>query len=211
MDKVLSRRSVLKGSALGLGAAIMGFAPLLDAAQKVSASASDSITNPMSDLDVLNYALTLEHLEYAFYRDGLNRFKFADLDNTGRPSEHLGRYLTLVRDHERIHVSTLTNAIRNVGGVPVPELKYKFGYTDIRGFLRIAMALENTGVMAYDGAVKLIKNPAYLTVAATIATVEARHASFLNLVNDAVPFPSAFDTPKTPAEIVAIAGQFIVS
>ena len=31
-----------------------------------------------SDLDVLNYALTLEHLEYAFYRDGVGLFTFGD-------------------------------------------------------------------------------------------------------------------------------------
>ena len=30
--------------------------------------------DPNIDVDMLNYALTLEHLEYAFYRDGLDEF-----------------------------------------------------------------------------------------------------------------------------------------
>ena len=211
MDKVISRRSVLKGSALTLGAAIMGFSPLLDAAQSVSASASSSISHPMSGIDVLNYALTLEHLEYAFYRDGLKRFDEDNIEHAADDSKHLYRYILLIRDHERTHVDTLTSVIKSLGGTPVPELKYNFGYHNVRGFLKVAEALENTGVMAYDGAVTLIKTPALLTAAATIATVEARHASYLNLVNGDVPFPAAFDIPKTPAEILAIAGQFIVS
>ena len=211
MDKVLSRRTVLKGSALSLGAAIMGFAPLLDAAQKVSASASNSISNPMNDIDVLNYALTLEHLEYAFYRDGLKRFTAQNLGVVGTQWEKLYHYVLEIRDHEKAHVNALTATIKSLGGTPVPELKYNFGYTDARGFAKVAEALENTGVMAYTGAAYLIKSDALLTTAAIIATVEARHASFLNLLNGDNPFPVAFDTPKKPAEILAIAGQFIVS
>jgi hypothetical protein len=47
--------------------------------------------------------------------------------------------------------------------------------------------------------------------AATVATVEARHASYLNVINGEIPFPAAFDTPKSRAEVLAIAGQFITS
>ena len=207
MDKVISRRTVLKGSAVTLGAAIMGLSPLLNAAQSVSASAS----NPMTDVEVLNYALTLEHLEYAFYRDGLKRFTRQALGVAGGDWSRLYGYIELIRDHEKTHVDALTSVITSLGGTPVPELKYNFGYNDARGFAKVAQALENTGVMAYTGAAYLIKAPNLLTTAATIATVEARHASFLNLLNGDVPFPAAFDTPKSPAEILAIAGQFIVS
>ena len=75
----------------------------------------------------------------------------------------------------------------------------------------VTTLLENTGVMAYDGAVRLIKNPAILTAAATIATVEARHAAYLRLVTGDIPFPAAFDTPRTMTEILAAAGGFITS
>ena len=34
-------------------------------------------------VDVLNYALTLEHLEFAFYRDGLDEFAAEDFEAAG--------------------------------------------------------------------------------------------------------------------------------
>jgi rubrerythrin len=120
-------------------------------------------------------------------------------------------YFKLIRDHEVIHVATLIQVITSLGGTPVGSCTYNFGYTSVDQFVAIAQALENTGVMAYDGAIALIVNPDLQTAAATIATVEARHASYLNLLNGNVPFPSAFDTPKTMSEILAVAGQFIVT
>jgi hypothetical protein len=77
--------------------------------------------------------------------------------------------------------------------------------------MKTAMALENTGVSAYDGAAQFIMDPDLLTAAGSIVAVEARHASYLNLLNGEVPFPNAFEMPKTPEEILAIAGPFIKS
>jgi hypothetical protein len=75
----------------------------------------------------------------------------------------------------------------------------------------IAATLENTGVMAYDGAIALLQSKDLQTAGATIATVEARHASYLNLLSGAIPFPTAFDMPKTMREILMAANQFITS
>ena len=61
--------------------------------------------------------------------------------------------------------------------------------------------LENTGVSAYDGAIAHIQRAALLTAGATIATVGARHASYLNLLNGDVPFPRAFDEAVPPRAI----------
>jgi len=47
--------------------------------------------------------------------------------------------------------------------------------------------------------------------AATIATVEARHASYLNLIQNIVPFPDTFDTALTPIKIIGKITPFIVS
>jgi hypothetical protein len=77
-------------------------------------------------------------------------------------------------------------------------------------YVATAQALENTGVMAYTGAINCLLNADLIEAGATIATVEARHASFLNLLNADSPFPAAFDTPKTKCEIFAIAAPFIV-
>ena len=78
----------------------------------------------------------------------------------------------------------------------------------------MARLLENTGVKAYDGAIAHVEAEPLLTAGATIATVEARHASYLNLINGYQPFPSAFDDPVAPRTICkkvqAENGGFIV-
>jgi hypothetical protein len=98
-----------------------------------------------------------------------------------------------------------------MGGTPQPLDCYNFGFKTVDNFLSIAQALENTGVMAYDGAIASLQNPALQTAAATIATVEARHAAYLNLLNYSLPFPAPFDTTQTMAQILATAGQFLTT
>ncbi len=157
------------------------------------------------DIAILNYALTLEHLEYAFYRDGLTTYGAGDFDP--------GVYSRLleIRDHEQAHVDALTQTIQGLGGTPVAEACYDFGYATPGQFLDVAQVLENTGVSAYDGAIAGIKSGDLQTTGATIATVEARHASYLNSLNGDDPFPAAFDTPLTQEEVLAAAGGFIVT
>ena len=157
------------------------------------------------DIAILNYALTLEHLEYAFYRDGLTTFNAGDFD--------AGVYarLTQIRDHEQTHVDALIQTIQGLGGTPVAEACYDFGYNTSAEFLAVAQVLENTGVSAYDGAIADIKDGDLQTTSATIATVEARHAAYLNLLNGDDPFPDAFDTPLTQDQVLAAAGGFVVA
>ena len=104
-------------------------------------------------LDVLNYALTLEHLEYAFYRDGLMT-NDADAFAAGGYAANVFDYFAKIRDDEKAHVDTLTQVITDLGGEPVAEAMYDFGYSDLEGFISVAKALENTGVSAYQGAAK---------------------------------------------------------
>ncbi len=167
--------------------------------------------NTQADIAILNFALTLEHLEYAFYREALGSSGFAKKDFQGYLDPNLYARLLDIRDHEDTHVDALSATILGLGGDPVEELCYDFGYDTAREFLGVAQALENTGVSAYDGAIAGITDPALQTTGATIATVEARHAGYLNLINRTNPFPAAFDTPLTMDEVLAIAGPFIVA
>ena len=162
-------------------------------------------------VDVLNYALTLEHLEHAFYRNGLQEFTTDDFAAAGYAA-NVYEYFGLIRDHELAHVETITQVITDLGGEPVGEAEYDFGYTDLAGFVGVAQVLENTGVSAYQGAAQfLIDEDELLTAALTIHGVEARHAAYLNGLQGESPFPDAVNPTLTPDEVLAAAGPFIVS
>ncbi len=161
-------------------------------------------------VDVLNYALTLEHLEHAFYRDGLQEFTAEDFMAAGY-ADNVYDYFGVIRDHELEHVNVITQVITDLGGEPVAEAEYDFGYTDLAGFVGVAQVLENTGVSAYQGAAQfLIEEDELLTAALTIHGVEARHAAYLNGLTGESPFPDAVNPTLTPDEVLAIAGPFIV-
>ncbi len=159
-----------------------------------------------SDIDVLNYALTLEHLEAAFYQL-VPEFEFGE-DGFGNP---IDEYLTQIGEHETAHVETLTQVISDLGGEPVEAAEYDFGVTDAQSFLATAAAVENLGVSAYDGAGAAIEDPGLLTAAGSIAAVEARHAAYLNLLTGEIPFPAAVETPLSPDEVLEAATPFFVT
>jgi hypothetical protein len=210
-ERITSRRSLLGKSAMvGGGVAALAVAGI----PAFRASAQGLEADPLfeTDIDVLNYALTLEHLETVLYRDALATFAPADFG-----AESVYPLLEQIGAHEAAHVEALTAAISDLGGEPVAEGTYDFGYTDVATFLATAAAIENVGVAAYAGAapslVALTETPALVTAALGIHSVEARHASFVAaLINDAdnQPFPNAVDAPLTPAEVLEIATPFIV-
>jgi hypothetical protein len=206
-NRLLNRRGVLTGGVrLAAGGALALAAVGSPALGRLAALAAAQ--DFKDDLEVLNYALTLEHLAYAFYRDGIGKFDLGE-DPFGNP---ITPYAMAIRDHESVHVKTLTGIVTDLGGLPVAEATYDFGYgSDPRRFLATAQAIENTGVMAYDGAIRYLTRADLVTAAAAIAAVEARHASYLNLVNGQIPFPAGFELPQSQAEILKVAGPFITS
>jgi hypothetical protein len=139
---------------------------------------------PASDVvDVLNFALTLEHLEAGFY-------------NTGTQSPNLipasgSAYIGVVTRDENAHVKFLQTVIKSLNGTPVPAATFDFTggnnkgngpfkdvFTNYTTFLAVAQVFEDTGVRAYKGqAPALLGNKELLTAALSIHAVEARHAS----------------------------------
>ncbi len=222
-----TRASFLKRAGVG-GAAVVGGGALLG---KLAAPArAGDPTDNVADIDILNYALTLEYLEASFYTQALgggggetglptSRAKFSKVAITrsqsfagfdGRVRNSAFAYLSSIRNHEVAHVTFLRSALGTAAVGPA-TFNFSAALKDVPTFLKTARLLENTGVMAYDGAIRYVDKGDFLQAAATIATVEARHASYLNLINRGSPFPAAFDTPKKPSEIFAAAKGFIVT
>ncbi len=154
-----------------------------------------------SDLDILNFALTLEYLETDFYK-----VKGSQVGLSGEAQ----RLAKLFGDEEAEHVSALTKAITSAGGTPVKKPTFAFPVSNQAGFLKLAYVLENTGVGAYNGAGPALTNKQLLAAAGSIVQVEARHAAALALLIGAPVTPDgAFDKPLTKTQVLAKAGPLI--
>ena len=179
----------------------------------------DDEASELDDIGILNFARTLEFLEARFYREGLDEIGEEDL-RTSEPVEAVGGAvqdgvydaLRVIQEHEEIHIEVLGDTIEDLGGDPVEEPTFDFGIAteDPTEFLATAALLETTGVGAYAGAAPDIENADLVPPALSIHSVEARHASFLNVVNDEIGFPDAFDEALSVEEVLDRAGPFIV-
>lgn len=148
-----------------------------------------------TELDILNFALTLEYLETNFYEH-----KAKDVALSGQAKSLAAQF----GHEESKHVATLNKAIKAAGGTPVKQPMFVFPVSDQSSFLRLAYALENVGVGAYNGAGPALAHTAYLPVAGSIVQVEARHAAAMAVLSGAKVTPNgAFDKPLTKAQVLA--------
>lgn len=200
-QRLRSRRTMFRAGAGAALAGAVGLTALGGSRGAQTVRAQDFA----DDIEILNYALTLEHLEFAFYRDGLDTLG----DDTFEAD--VLTELTAIRDHEGAHVDAIVETVTALGGEPVAEGTYDFGCEDAPGFLEVAMALENVGVAAYAGAAPMIADAEVLAAALGIHSVEARHAAYLNGLNGLTAFPDAVDAPMTADEVLEAAGGFIVA
>jgi hypothetical protein len=153
------------------------------------------------DIDILNFALTLEYLETDFYQ---HKAKAVGLSGEARS------LAALFAGQEEQHVKALTSAIMGGGGKPVKKPKFVFPATDQTSFLKLAYALENVGVGAYNGAGPSLQNKQYLAAAGSIVQVEARHAAAIGLLTHQPVTPSGgFDKPLSKAQVLKAAGPLI--
>lgn len=159
-----------------------------------------------SDVDVLNYALTLEFLESEFYRQG---------NGEGLLSGKEARYLETIGADEDAHVTAITDTINQIGGTPVEAPGVDFGdaFGSRENYLNTSHTFENLGVSAYLGAAGAIQNPDILQAAAGIFGVEARHAaivgSILGLDAEGGVYMGSTETPQSRDEVLSAAQPFL--
>jgi rubrerythrin len=153
--------------------------------------------SPKGDVKILNYALTLEYLEAAFYAEAVSKGKLKGV---------AAQFAQVVASHEAAHVGALKQALGSAAAKK-PSFDFK-GTTGAAGtFLKTAMTLEDTGVAAYQGQAGNIKTGAVLASAGSILAVEARHASWVRDIIGAgqapVPAPAAFSDPMSMSQVLA--------
>ncbi len=189
----ISRSEVILKGALAAGA-VYGVSMVAPFVRKALAMSDGG------DIEILNFALTLEYLESAFYKEAKSRV------NAGGDLKSL---IDLVSKDENDHVKALEGTIRRLGGKPVAEPKFDFPYSNTAGFLRLAQTFEDTGVSAYNGAGPSLKSKELLTTAGAIVQVEARHAAAIRLQRGAEPAPLAFDPALAEPKVLAAVQPFI--
>ena len=181
----MSRGAFLVRGALATGAAVG------------AASVGPWVTRALAqdgggDVDILNFALTLEYLEADFYRQASKLSLKGD-------------YKSLAKEfgaNEQEHVDALVATIGQLGGKPVKSPKFAFGLKSQKDFEKLAVTLEDTGVSAYNGAAPMIMSKEVLAAAGSIVQVEARHAAALRFLGGMSPTTGAFDKTLPKAAVL---------
>ena len=192
LDLAAARRTFVRGSM-----AIAGSLAATSAIGLGRAFAQD-----LTDVDILQFALTLEHLEARMYQDMLA---------TGILSGKEMSYLQSFGEHEAAHVDALANVLSQLGETPAQaQESYNFPPFDSReAILGFAKVAEDVGVGAYQGAAAFIENKAYLAAAGSIVQVEARHAAIINLLSGLPPVPASTTPSLTIDEVNAKVGPIL--
>jgi len=182
--------------------------PVPNISPRFTVTDGDGSSAGTSDYNILAFALTLEHLEAAFYAGAVARFSPSDFTSFGIPDLYPD-VLRLARD-EATHVDVLTTTLRSLRQPAPSACQYTFPYTDAAGFIALAAVIEGVGVSAYSGDSTSIRNPNVLQVAAGILSVEARHDAILRAASGVAPYAAPFDTPLDFNQVWSLASQFIV-
>ncbi|MDO8188142.1 ferritin-like domain-containing protein [Conexibacter sp. JD483] len=209
-----SRRSFMKLVGSGGAAAFATLIAACGSSDSSSTTASSAATSTgtmtrttaagnAGDLEIVNYALTLEYIEAAFYEkvvaSGLFKGRQQDL-------------LKQIADAENQHVAALTATAKQLGGTPVARPQTRFPLGSAGAVVQLAAVVENLGAAAYLGQAPRISSKEVLAAALSIHSVEGRHAAALNtLAGRTITPDGAFAKPASMAQVLPKVKPFIVS
>ena len=174
------RRALIGGGSIAAGGLVIGGLPELALGRP----------SKRQDGKILNFALLLEYLESEFYVQSVAG---------GALSGELLTFATTVRDHELAHVDYLKQAL---GGAAIakPAFDFKGTTTDATKFTATAIVLEDTGVAAYNGQGPRLRRRT-LPAAASVVSVEARHAAWIRHIAGKRPAPAPLDPAKSRKQV----------
>ena len=183
-DGAKSRKEILKAmTSVGKKFAIASIPASIFTLFPKTSSAQTGSETPMQ---VLQFALLLEQLEYAYYNNALNNSPGLVI-----PPADLPIFRQILK-HETQHVAFLSATIASLSGTPGTAPTFDFSgnaagannnftpFVVYGQFLALSQAFEDTGVRAYKGQAAFLQgsaNKPYLQAALQIHSVEARHAS----------------------------------
>ena len=178
----VTRRVALAGGVATLGGLVfVGSPPLAGSAPTAQ------------DVRILNFALLLDEVERGFYAAALKQ---------GAIRGELRQFAEAVLEHEREHVTFLRKALGAKARKP-PKLDFGNAVTSDKRFINTSIVLEDNSVAAYNGQAGNL-SAAVLGAAATIVSVEARHAAWVRAIAGKLPAADAVDAPRTAAEALAV-------
>jgi hypothetical protein len=169
----VSRRALFGGAGVLYGGVLIAGLPQL----------AVSAPSPEQDVEVLNFVLDLERMQEAFYAEALG----SDVLETAGWRQ----FARVVGGHERAHREYVEKALKGAAR-QAPNFDFGDSLSDAASFQAAAIALEETGVAAYNGQATNL-TPKALAAAARIASVEARHASWAKTLARELPAPRGSD------------------
>ena len=152
------------------------------------------------DVDILNFAYTLELLEADFYKQALENVKL---------SGDLKKFAEEAGQHEQEHVDALAGTIKDLGGKPAATPTFEFPLKDEKSFMDLAITFEDTGVSAYNGAGPMIESKDLLATAGSIVQIEGRHAGAIRYLAGQQPVVEAFDPTLDMDAVLKAVDPFI--
>ena len=187
---VMSRGTFLAG-ALGGTAALLGVATEPAAGQGAS------------DVAILNYALTLEYLQAAFYTEA---------ERMGSLRGRAAEAAEVVGAVERAHIKAFHDVLGNKAAAR-PSFNFQGTTENQNAFLKTAVAFEDLAVEAYKGQAPRLQANSALAAALAIHSVEARHAAWMRYLFGVEPAGRAFDQPRSKQQITRVVNStnFITS
>lgn len=194
-----TRGAFLMRGALAVGAAY-GAGTVGPFVTQALAQAGQGNPRGAGDIEILNFALTLEWLEAFYYQRALKAV------NMSSETKALAQE---IETNEFEHAKFLNGAIKSLGGKPVPQPEVSFPFAGESKFLQLAQTFEDTGVMAYNGAAPLIEAKDVLANAGRIVQVEGRHAAGIRMLRGQNPAEAAFDGVLEFQEVVRRVKPFL--